>query len=273
MAEEVDPKAKSEEIENQEAAPQDELDLDEDLADAIADIDEGLREASAGDIDAALAEADPDFAAELDSIAQSDFSGVVIDTDQASTEIDENAKVPSFLRARFDNLPKELKSRYMAALLIPLVTFPFAIAIYMGKILPSFSLPYHFSMKEVSEKIYTYSTDEPKVPLFDQFRSDAYTHSMSKILVNLRTESGDAAYAEFEFFLSLREEKISKLVEDKNSEIQDILRTILARLTWEELQTPLGKEKVKKTVRHQLNSFLQGNYVLGVYYRSVILKR
>jgi len=256
-----------------DAAPskEDDVEIDEDLAAALGDA--GSEQEEEVDVDKALAEADPNFEKEMGEISNEDFSGVVIDKDAASDEVDEDQKVPSPFKAFIANIPDEVKRRYMMAAGVLIVLIPLAILVYMGKILPSFELPYVVSMEEVTQDIYTYDTDGRMMPLFDEFRTNSHTVQLPKAIINLKSVGGEPAYGEFQFSLVLRDKDLSGAIDAKKSEIIDLVQRVLEQVTWRELQSPIGKEKVKKVVRHRINEYLQGNIVLGVYYRSVLTSK
>ncbi len=250
---------------------EDDLDLDDDLADALG----GDLESSGDveDVDQLISELDPEFSQELEKISSEDFTGVIIEKDNVSDEVDEDAKAPSAFKAFIGNISAERKRRYMIAAAVVAVMIPLVILIFMGKILPKFELPYMVSMDEVSTTVYTYPTDGVEVPLFDEFRTNAFTVALPKTIINLKVDGGSPSYGEFEFFVNLRDKDLADSIKNKQSEIIDLLQRVLEQVTWQELQSPIGKEKVKKVIRHRINEFLQGNIVIGVYYRSVILQK
>ncbi len=245
------------------------LDIDEDLAAALGDVEE----TDGVDIDQAIAEADPDFSKEIEAINSEDFSGVVINKENLSEEVDENEKVPSAYKTFWNNLPQGTKKRYYLAAGIIAVLIPFAILIYMGKILPRFELPYTLSFQELTKDIYSYPVEGVQVPLFDDYRTQAHTIQFPKTVINLRSSGDSPSYGEFEFSFVLRDEELSVAIKAKESEIVDLMQRVLEQVTWQELQSPIGKEKVKKIIRHRINEYLQGNVVIGVYYRHVVLEK
>lgn len=251
----------------------DDLDLDDDLADALSGEGGEVSAESAEKLDEMISEADPEFAEKLKDISAKDFEGVVIDKGAAAEEVDEAAKVPSAFKAFLQNLPKDLKNRYFLAGAIVLIMVPLAALILMGKILPRFELPYTVQMDDITKDVYSYPTDGMRVPLFDEYRIKSHTFTFPETTINLRTNDGGAAYGKFQFFLNLRDKEDEELIEKRQSEIIDMLQRVLEQVTWQDAQTPLGKEKVKKIIRHRINEFLQANVVIGVYYRSVLLER
>lgn len=251
------------------AKKEEDIGLDDDLADALAG--ESVPVSENTDIDALIESEDPGFSVELSQISATDFEGVVISEDNVSDEVSDEQKTPSIYRTFIRNIPKEIKTRYYLAAGVCAVMIPIAILTYNGKLLPHFELPYILSMNELTDDIYNYDTNGPEIPLFDEYRNSGYTVSVPRTMINLKGDGDGQAYAQFEFKLNLRDEEFAEAINRRESEIIDLLQNVLAQITLKELQTPMGKEKVKKLIRHQINTYLQGNYVLGVYYHTVLL--
>ncbi|MEM7645841.1 MAG: flagellar basal body-associated FliL family protein, partial [Pseudomonadota bacterium] len=238
------------------------------LADALSG-----DEAGDVDVDQLIAESDPEFEKELVEIDAKDFAGVSIDKNKASEEVAEGGKTPSMFRTLIRNLPAERKRNYMIAMGLIVVMIPFVALIFMGKILPTFDLPFVVSMHELTKTVYTYPTDGVEVPLFDDFRTNSFTMSLPKTMITLKKTGERPSYGEFEFFLNLRDKELESAIEVRQSEIIDLIQRSLEEVSLEELESPVGKERVKKMIRHRINEFLEGNIILGVYYRSILLQK
>ena len=77
----------------------------------------------------------------------------------------------------------------------------------------------------------------------------------------------------FEFFINIRDKELAPMVEKRQKEINDLIQRTLERVTWRELQTPVGKERAKKVLRHRINDYFEGNIVIGIYYRTILLNK
>ena len=250
-------------------SPEDEdLGIDDDLADALS---EGADQSV--EVESLIESMDPGFSDELNEISSGDFAGVMINKEIVSDEVDESAKAPSAYKAFVANIPTDLKNRYILVAGILVVMLPLAALIYMGKLLPRFEIPYKVSMDEISKEVIVYDTTDPEIPLFDQYRNRGFTVSLPRTMINLKVDGDRPAYAQFEFKFSLRDEEYIEIIKKRESEISDLMQGVLAEITLRELQTPMGKEKVKKVIRHRVNTFLKGNFVLGVYYHTILVDK
>lgn len=290
MADDDTPKNDSEETKpetpeaNQEAPAEDkpaesggkkseDLDLDDELAEALGDAEGGEGSEGSVDIDALIAEEAPEFAKQMEGVSAEDFKDFKVDPANQSDEVGEDEEVPSAFRAYLDNMPKDLKRRYMFAAGFSAITVPIAILIYMGYLLPRFELPFAVRMDQITKEYREYPTDGVEVPLFDDFRSKAHTFALPQLTVNLKPEDGSPTYAKFEFFLNLRDKDLVSDIENEQAEILDLVQRTLEEFTLKELKSPMGKEKIKKVLRFRINDHLQANHVLGLYYRSVLVSK
>jgi len=151
--------------------------------------------------------------------------------------------------------------------------FLLIILIATGLMRPSFQSPFEVSLKPWAKNIVDYDPKETSIPLFDSFRSKAFTVSFPKTVFNLKSSGSETRFGELEFFIELRDKKYEKLVLNRKSETIDRIQRIMEQVTWEELESPTGKEKVKKIVRNRLNKLFQRDIVLSVFYRSLLLSK
>jgi len=210
---------------------------------------------------------------EFDLIASNQHDGVVISKGLSIEPEKEKVKLLQILREFIKSIPPEVKKKSLIASLILLLASIISYFLLQGMLLPRFAFPYRVSYKELAQEVYSYPTDGLVVPLFDDSRSKSFTVALPKATINLRGEGNEPDYGEFEFFLNLRDRDLVIQVNGQQSEIIEIVRRGLENVSWNELQTPLGKDRVKKQIRSDVNKFLGGNMVLSVYYRSVILSR
>lgn len=234
------------------------------------------------DVDKVLTEADPKFAKEMEEMKASkeDFSSHEVDKAQveapATTEDGEESKekVPPAWLSFLKNLPPDKKLILGGAFGIVFISGLLIALLTTGTLLPKFKLPYIVTMSELSEVTYHYPTDDDYVPLFDDYRSNAFTVAMPEVVINLKPDSsGQRAYGRFEFFINIRDKELAPMVEKRQKEINDLIQRTLERVTWRELQTPVGKERAKKVLRHRINDYFEGNIVIGIYYRTILLNK
>ena len=243
------------------------LDLEEDVEAALGEDDAP----SGADPEALLNQVAPEAIGEIGAISSQDFEGVIIGAESVSDPVDENSKVPSFIRALIQNLPFEVKKKYLIALVVIVLGGIAAVLVLLDKVLPRFELPYKISMHQLSKVVYPYTRESYFVPLFDEFKIKSFSYKFPKTSVTLTGPNGKTAFGHFEFILNLRDEEASVLMERHQSELVDKLQRALEMMDTRELQSPIGKEKLKKLILFKINEFMQGNFVIGVYFRSILI--
>jgi flagellar basal body-associated protein FliL len=225
-------------------------------------------------MDSTLNDLDPGFKDELDTIASNNFDGVVIRKGE-TLKVGRQAKAKYFsIYINFlKNLPAATRKKLMLSGVILGLGFVISLLVSRGYFLPQFKFPYVVSMSELTDDVFNYPADGLQVPLFDDYRSKAFTFALPKATLNLRANGDEPAYGEFEFFLNLRDKDLTDMISKREKDILEIVRVALEDVSLKELETPLGKERVKKLIRYKINEYLEGNIVLSVYYRSVLLSR
>ena len=233
---------------------------------------------AASDIDTSLneepsAEVEEEIVDELDRIAANQHDGVVISKGLSIEPNKEKVKILTILKNFVKNISPEVKKKTLIASSILLMAGVLVYFLVQGQLLPRFAFPYKVSYKKLAQEVYSYPTDGMEVPLFDDSRSKAFTVALPKATINLLGGGEEPDYGEFEFFLNLRDRDLVAQVNAQQSDIMEIVRGILEKMSWSDLQTPIGKDRLKKQIRADVNNYLGGNMVLSVYYRSVILSR
>lgn len=149
----------------------------------------------------------------------------------------------------------------------------FLVLIGTGALIPSFNNPYDTSLLPKATKVIEYDTSQSTVPLFDSYRSTTFTMTFPKTIFNLKSMSDKPQFGELEFFIDLRDKKYEVMVKSKQSEIMDTIQRVMEQVTWQEIESPMGKDKVKKIIRNRLNQFFERDIVLSVFYRSILLSK
>ena len=98
---------------------------------------------------------------------------------------------------------------------------------------------------------------------------------LPETVFNLKVNSSSErpAFGRLEFFLNLRGKEFEPLIQKQQRKIIDLFQRTLEQVSWDELESPLGKEKLRKILRSKVNKYLEQDIVLGIYYRSVILSK
>jgi len=77
-------------------------------------------------------------------------------------------------------------------------------------------------------------------------------------------------YLKVKIKLSLRNEEAKTKIEEKKSEINDLLITLMSGKRFEDIRTPLGKYELKEELVHRINKTVGGNPVRKLFFTDFV---
>ena len=92
--------------------------------------------------------------------------------------------------------------------------------------------------------------------------------------MNLRpSESSDEnPMGYFEFYLEMNSQEAAVEIGDRMSEVIDSVQRTAESITYDEIITTAGKNKLKLVIRKNVNKVLSEGRVRKVFYKSVVIK-
>lgn len=142
-----------------------------------------------------------------------------------------------------------------------------------GRIKPSVSETFASSMTNVADEKFSYSSDEPTYDFNDPVLHPEHIVLFDKFVVNLKpTDSSPNPMGLFEFFLEASTSEGAVELKDREVEVRDSISRALEQMTYDELTTVIGKNKVKIIMRKNLNDILTKGRIRRVFYNNVVLK-
>jgi|GEM_PF-2321984 len=273
LPDEGEPSISDAQINKRKSAAQDQKATETDFEDldSLTDDNEdsGEGEASIEDLDKQLMEAAPELAA----VQAGNFSELDISDEKpgkkGAAKIAKGLGKVSLLK----NIDRRQKLLLGSIVGILVIFVPLFMATISGDLLPGFKIPYHLTLEELSDDVRSYDASKAMVPLFDSFRTKAITLTLPQQVISLKPKDGRPSFGRFVFSLSVRDDEYAKVIEQQKATVIDLIQRTLEEITWDALQSPIGKEKAKKIIRYRLNEALQGEVVVGVYYKSIILTK
>ncbi len=109
---------------------------------------------------------------------------------------------------------------------------------------------------------------------YSPLRHPEHVVLLDKVVVNLRrSESSDEnPMGYFEFYLELSSRDAAVEASDRMAEISDAVQRTAESITYDEVITPSGKNKLKLVIRKNVNNVLTQGRVKKVFYKSVVIK-
>lgn len=175
----------------------------------------------------------------------------------------------------FFGLPVKAKLTLLAALGMG------ALSVFILKLTlaPKFSLNFgggifFRSFAEVADARFDYDEDEPMEDFTDPLSHPEHVMLLDKFIINLRHPRDGSAnpMGLFEFYLEASNQDSAVEIKDRQGEIRDAISRNLEQMSYNELITVEGKEKLKVILRKSVNAVLTKGQVRHVYIKTIVLK-
>ncbi len=188
----------------------------------------------------------------------------------------------SYLSGAWSKWETKQRLAFLAFVLVGGVTVTMVLANLKGIWLPQlkeevvWSLANHADQEFLVKKPLSENqseSDEDWISFQHAFPQPEHKFLLKKMVVNLRSSSGHPnPMGAFEIYLELDSRLAAVEVSRRESEVLDRVQRVLEGLTYSELDSPLGKNRAKELIRHDLDDLLTQGWVLDVHYKNVILK-
>jgi flagellar FliL protein len=144
---------------------------------------------------------------------------------------------------------------------------------YKGNLLPKNEVSYLRSFETVADHAYKYKEDEPLEEFDSPLRHPEYVFALDKVIVNLKGKSASStSMGMFEFYIETSSQEAAVEVSDRENEVRDIVSRTIENISYDEVITPDGKNKLKLLLRVEINKILTQGRVRKVFFKSIILK-
>lgn len=175
------------------------------------------------------------------------------------------------------------KYRYMSALGKLMVTATFLLAIgtfvfiYLSLTRGIFRGETNLfvtSLESVADDVYTTNPEDEREPFYDNLRMGNHLFLIPKIVVNLKksTKSSDTPMGAFEFYIEGTNQDVLIEIKDREVEIRDLMYRTIEDFTFEQADSPEGKEQMTEKLRKEVNMVLTQGKIRKVWLKTAIVK-
>ena len=142
-----------------------------------------------------------------------------------------------------------------------------------GSLLPNFELKFLTSLGDVADRSFKIEKGESFEDFDNPLRHPDFVVLVERLVVNLRpSESSESPMGMFEFYVEASTQEGAIEINERQKEIRDLMARTLEGATHGELATSEGKDKMKLTLRRELNTLLTQGRVRRVFFKTIILK-
>lgn len=143
-----------------------------------------------------------------------------------------------------------------------------------GTWLPQLQRPLLSSYTSLADQTFLIKANELYVPLYEALPYPRHEYLFDKIVVNLRRRPGlnENPMGYFEFIVGVDSNETAIEVKAREREFLDHLQRTVESYSYSELSDPNGLERMKHSVRQELNAHLRQGWVRDVWLQNIILK-
>lgn len=139
--------------------------------------------------------------------------------------------------------------------------------------LPGLSEPILASLTNQAEWVETYDPNDGVESFYSAFPQERHEFLFRGMKVNLKAANGSPnPMGAFEVIVLLDSKDTAIEIRDREVEFFDSLQRVFEEETFDDLESDLGKGKLKGRVKHELNQLLTQGWVKEVSFKTFILK-
>lgn len=155
-----------------------------------------------------------------------------------------------------------------------LVGFVALIKINMkGQWIPAVDHPELKRFSEIADKEIDVGPEKQFVPLYAAFSLPNYEFLLPKFKSNLKpTAEHSLPMAAMELIITLDSRETAVEMKDREAAVFDRVQRVIEGVSYEQLNTILGKEHLKALIKKDLNTLLTQGWVEDVSYKTLVLK-
>lgn len=147
------------------------------------------------------------------------------------------------------------------------------LANFKGRWLPHFHEPLLGSFAKTADWVEEYDSKDPGESFQSAFPEERHDFLFPKMKVNLRrTPDNPLPMGAFEIVVQLDTMYTAVEVRDRQVEFSDLLQRVFEDESFADLDTELGKARLKSRIKRELNQKLTQGWVKDVHFKTFILK-
>lgn len=144
---------------------------------------------------------------------------------------------------------------------------------FKGIWLPRIHEPILRSFEDQADSVETYDPSKPGESFYSAFPQEIHEYLFPRTKVNLKaTKESPNPMGAFEIIVELDSKDSAVEVKDREVEMFDALQRVFEEETANDLESNLGKDRLKSKIKRELNQKLTQGWVKDVKFKTFILK-
>lgn len=177
-------------------------------------------------------------------------------------------------RMEMRRMPKRIKRLYYLTGLIVILA---GVGIYYavtGKILPKDKDLFLTNVEDIASESFEYQPGEDQELFYDNLRSMPNLFLLPKIVANIRPSHNSESnpMVAVEFFAETFTPEVMFELKDREPLIRDVAQRAVEEFSFDELESPQGKQKLTQVVSRELNRVLTKGQLKSLRLKTIVLK-
>lgn len=130
------------------------------------------------------------------------------------------------------------------------------------------------SLESVADEVYDVNPEDEREPFYDNLRMGNHLFLVPKIVVNLKrtSKSSQTPMGAFEFYIEGTNQDVLIEIKDREVELRDLMYRTLEDFTFEQADSPEGKELICEKLRKEVNLVLTQGKIRKFWIKTAIAK-
>lgn len=177
------------------------------------------------------------------------------------------------LLTTFKSMPRSSKLLVVSVGVLGLLLVIVLRALLSGPLLPRIGSGYLFSFTPIADARYEFNPLGSTETFDNPLLHPEHVVLIERMILSLRRTRENASPMGFlEIYVEVSNRETAIEVKDREGEARDIVSRVVEQMTYDELISPRGKNKMKTTLRKSLNDFVTKGRVRRVYIKTIVLK-
>lgn len=176
--------------------------------------------------------------------------------------------------AQFAELPREAKLRIAFLCLLVCGFVVLVRRMQNGHLMPTMEIDFVPTVAVGADASWSYDADEPMEAFYSPLRFPEHVVVLDKVVVNIKPSenSGPLPMGAFEFYFEADSRDAAVELSDRKGEVLDAVQRTIQNVTYDEIVSQVGKQKLKLVIRKNVNTVLTKGRVRKVFYKAIVVK-
>ena len=144
---------------------------------------------------------------------------------------------------------------------------------FHGPFLPTLEKDFVYSFAPIADKSYAYEASEKWQDLKDPLLHPEHIVLLERLIVNLHTPGdGSNPMALLDLYIETSSQEAAVEIKDRDAAVRDLVLRTMEQLSYDELVTDTGKNKLKVFLRKNLNDMMSRGRIRRIFFKSIVLK-